>query len=58
MPSPLPRQTFIVETQQNVTRSWRVDAESQEAANSRYTDGTLIHSETGPEVIVSTETEL
>jgi hypothetical protein len=58
MSSPLPRQVYIVETQQQHTKSWRVEAESQKAAESRYADGTLIHSETGPEIVVSTETEL
>lgn len=58
MPSPLPRQDYLVEVHQNHTKTFRVSAESEEAARSRYADGTLIHSETGPESITSVEVEL
>ena len=58
MPTPIPRQDYIVEVHQNLTRSYRVSAESEEQARSRVGDGTLIHSEAGPETIVSVEPEL
>lgn len=58
MPTPIPQQDYIVEVHQNLTRTYRVRAENEEHARSRVGEGVLIHSESGPETIVSVESEV
>lgn len=51
MPTPIPRQDYLVEVQQISVRTYRVSAESLDDAKSRYPDGLVINSETGPATV-------
>jgi len=58
LPPRSPMKKFIVDTQQTITNTYTVLAESAEDAASNYADGSLVHSENSGTFIGSVEEDL